>query len=119
MAVPGADAQFPEKHLIALATEYECRVNPVWPMPGARDCLRELAGAGLALGIVSNAQFYTPPMLQALLGESLHVSGASVVCSQLRKAGNPIVQRFMFGYDGLGWTAGTLKGKHTVQVLVP
>jgi putative hydrolase of the HAD superfamily len=71
MAAPGAGGQIPEQRLSALATEYECRVNPVWPMPGARDCLQALAGAGLVLGIVSNAQFYTLPMLQALLGESL------------------------------------------------
>ncbi|MFH1478020.1 MAG: HAD family hydrolase [Verrucomicrobiota bacterium] len=48
-----------------LAIEYECRVNPVWPMPGLRDVLTRLKTAGLILGIVSNAQFFTPLALAA------------------------------------------------------
>lgn len=51
-----------------LAVEYEGRVNPVWPMPGLRECLSRLSRKGLALGIISNAQFYTPYLFQALLG---------------------------------------------------
>ncbi len=50
------------------AVEYECRDNPVWPMPGAAATLTALRERGLRLGIVSNAQFYTPLMLHALLG---------------------------------------------------
>jgi putative hydrolase of the HAD superfamily len=48
-----------------LAVEYECRVNPVWPMPGLRRTLRSLRRAGIVLGIVSNAQFYTPLILDS------------------------------------------------------
>jgi len=48
-----------------LAIEYECRVNPVWPMPGLSDVLPRLKAAGLILGIVSNAQFFTPLVLAA------------------------------------------------------
>ncbi|TWT31297.1 Phosphoglycolate phosphatase [Posidoniimonas corsicana] len=51
-----------------LAVEYECRVNPVWPMPGLRETLSALAAAGVPMGIVSNAQFFTPPALAALAG---------------------------------------------------
>ncbi|HFD80955.1 MAG TPA: HAD family hydrolase [Gammaproteobacteria bacterium] len=50
-----------------LAIEYECRSNPVWPMPGMRETLQVLKDRGIRLGIVSNAQFYTPLMLEALL----------------------------------------------------
>ena len=50
-----------------LAIEYECRVNPVWPMPGLREVLARIRAEGLILGIVSNAQFYTPLMLEAFL----------------------------------------------------
>lgn len=50
-----------------LAIEYECRVNPVWPMPGLRTTLASLRATGRHLGIVSNAQFYTPLMFRALL----------------------------------------------------
>jgi len=48
-----------------LAIEYECRVNPVWPMPGLSDVLPRLKANGLTLGIVSNAQFFTPLVLAA------------------------------------------------------
>ncbi len=59
-----------DDRLRALAVEYECRVNPVWPMPGLAEILETLRGAGLALGIVSNAQFYTPIMFQAFLARA-------------------------------------------------
>ena len=51
-----------------LAVEYECRVNPVWPMPGFPEVLRELDARIEAMGIVSNAQFYTPLAMEALSG---------------------------------------------------
>jgi len=57
-----------DSDLQRLAIEFECRINPVWPMPGADECLSTLRNAGLALGIVSNAQFYTPLTLAALFG---------------------------------------------------
>lgn len=59
-------------HLLrCVAVEFECRTNPVWPMPGAAGVLRELRDRGNRLGLISNAQFYTPLMLEALFGESL------------------------------------------------
>ena len=51
-----------------LALEYECRANPTWPMPGARAVLEGLHASGRALGLVSNAQFYTPWLFAAHLG---------------------------------------------------
>lgn len=54
-----------------LAVEYECRVNPTWPMPGALEILRELHGRGLPIGIVSNSQFYTPLLFPALMQTTL------------------------------------------------
>ena len=54
-----------------LAVEYECRVNSVWPMPGLRRTLTSMRRVGLVLGIVSNAQFYTPLILQSFLGNRL------------------------------------------------
>ncbi len=51
-----------------LAVEYECRVNPTWVMPGAAELLACLRERGLVLGIVSNAQFYTPLTIAALMG---------------------------------------------------
>jgi len=52
----------------AFAVEYEALVNPVWPMPGLRAVLDALRRRGLALGILSNAQFYTPSLFECFLG---------------------------------------------------
>jgi len=49
------------------AIEYECRVNPVWPMPHLTDMLDALRASPLHLGIVSNAQFFTPLLFPAFL----------------------------------------------------
>ena len=57
------------------AITYECATNPVWPMPGAQDLLAALRERGLLLGIVSNAQFYTPLMFEALLRTDLATLG--------------------------------------------
>lgn len=53
------------------AVEYECRVNPIWPMPGLVETLEGLVGAGKQLGIVSNAQFFTPLSFAPLSGKPL------------------------------------------------
>ncbi len=53
-----------------LAVEYEVRANPAWLMPGARETLAALRQAGMTLGIVSNAQFYTREMIAGLVGQS-------------------------------------------------
>jgi putative hydrolase of the HAD superfamily len=54
-----------------VAIEYEVRVNPVWPMPDVASFLETLVAGGAILGIISNAQFYTPLLFPALLGRSL------------------------------------------------
>ena len=51
-----------------VAVEYECRVNPVWPMPGALELVEDLRRRGVPLGIASNAQFFTPLLFPALMG---------------------------------------------------
>lgn len=61
--------------ILQLAVEYECRVNPVWPMPAAVETIANLRERGYRLGIVSNAQFYTPLMIEALFGKSLEELG--------------------------------------------
>jgi putative hydrolase of the HAD superfamily len=52
------------------ATEYESIFNPVWPMPQAGELIAELHRRGLTLGIVSNAQFFTPLLFPAFFGKS-------------------------------------------------
>ena len=58
-----------------LAVEYEVRVNPVWPMPGLRECVTNLHSSGFQLGVISNAQAMTPQLFPALLGETLEGLG--------------------------------------------
>ena len=61
--------------LEAFAMEYEMVVNPVYPMPWIEDLLSACREQNLLLGIISNAQFYTPRLLEQLLGKSLDVCG--------------------------------------------
>ncbi len=62
--LPGAGTAAVER----AAVSYECRTNPVWPMPGAAAAVTALRARG-PVGIVSNAQFFTPLALAALLPE--------------------------------------------------
>lgn len=75
-----------------LAVEYECAVNPVWPNEGCQEIIDHCRRAGLRLGIVSNAQFYTPLMLEALLGKTPSALGfhpALQLWSYLEKRAKP------------------------------
>ncbi|MEX0330497.1 MAG: HAD family hydrolase [Puniceicoccaceae bacterium] len=72
--------------------DHECRVNPCWPMPGLQETLEELGRRKLALGIVSNAQFYTPLLFKALLSKPLEDFGleeARSVWSYIEREGKP------------------------------
>jgi putative hydrolase of the HAD superfamily len=51
-----------------LALRYELAVNPVWPMPGAAETLARLRDRGVILGLISNAQFFTPLLFEAFFG---------------------------------------------------
>jgi len=61
--------------LEALSIEYECRVNPTWPMPDLVDTLDALHGKDLTLGIISNAQFFTPLLFPAYTDRTLEDFG--------------------------------------------
>ena len=54
---------------VALAAQYEARANPTWPMPGSFEVLTALANADTPMGIVSNAQVFTPQLVESLLNE--------------------------------------------------
>lgn len=51
------------------AVEYEMIVNPVYPMPGLARTIEGCRARGLALGLVSNAQFFTPWLFSWFLGK--------------------------------------------------
>ena len=59
----------------ALAAHYEAKANPTWPMPGAKELLPTLASSQLPLGIVSNAQAFTLPLVEDLLGGPVEEHG--------------------------------------------
>ena len=61
--------------LKTFAREYESLINPVYPMPGLRDLLRVCHECGLAMGIISNAQFYTQSLLESILARPLETWG--------------------------------------------
>lgn len=89
----------PNSHegITRLALEYECRVNPVWPMPGLEGALAELRSRDMVLGIVSNAQFYTPIFLRILLNETLEDTGFDpelCVWSYLMKEAKPSIRLY-------------------------
>jgi len=46
---------------------FELSSNQVWPMPEFRETIKRLKSKGYLLGIVSNAQFYTPIMMNYFL----------------------------------------------------
>ena len=58
-----------------LAMTFECMVNPTWPMPGMIELLRNLIERSKSIGIVSNAQFYTPVVVESLTGHSVNELG--------------------------------------------
>jgi putative hydrolase of the HAD superfamily len=63
--------EFDVSFLRKLSVEYEVRSNPAWPMPGCRECLESLRESEFHLGLVSNAQFFTPELFPALLDADL------------------------------------------------
>lgn len=52
-----------------LAAEYESIANPTWPMPGAQELIEQLAKTDKVLGIVSNAQGFTLPLIEEISGD--------------------------------------------------
>ena len=53
-----------------LALRFELALNPVYPMPRAKETLCSLVSGGLKLGIISNAQFYSPLLFNAFFEAS-------------------------------------------------
>lgn len=46
---------------------FEVLSNPIYPMPGMSELVQELKKTGFPLGIISNAQFYTPVIMNFFL----------------------------------------------------
>ncbi len=65
------------------AVEYEMITNPVYPMPCLADLLAAAKARNLALGIISNAQFYTSHLFPWFLGRDLAQLGVDPELVQL------------------------------------
>ncbi len=50
---------------------FELLTNPVWPMPFLQDLIAGCVGGRIVLGVISNAQFYTPLLFEWFLGNDL------------------------------------------------
>jgi putative hydrolase of the HAD superfamily len=59
----------------AFALEYELIVNPVYSMPHLEQLLDHCRTLPVAMGIVSNAQFFTPCLFEWFLGARLEALG--------------------------------------------
>ena len=83
--------------ILQTATYFECYNNPVWPMPDLLKVLNILKRKEIVLGIISNAQFYTPLLFKALTNFSLHDLGfnpALIQFSYLSKESKPSLKMF-------------------------
>ncbi len=64
-----------------VAVHYEARVNAAAPMPGVTETLEGILDKSLPLGIVSNAQFFTPLLFEAFLeGAPMDVGFEDMLC---------------------------------------
>lgn len=63
------------ENISALALGYEVKKNPVWPMPNLAKTLDYISKKGLYMGIVSNAQFFTPLLFETFLKRDLEQLG--------------------------------------------
>ncbi len=89
----------------AFALDFEKVVNPVEPMPGLAALLATLRRAKMPMGIVSNAQFYTPGLFEAFLGRDLRALGFVddlVVFSYRLREAKPSKRLFERCIAGLG-----------------
>jgi len=87
-----------------LAMAHEQAVNPATAMPGAAETLRELSSRKLKLGLISNAQFYTVPVMESCLGDSLANFGIDpTLCffSYLERRAKPDAHLFEIAVDRL------------------
>ncbi|MCK4468726.1 MAG: HAD hydrolase-like protein [Desulfobacterales bacterium] len=57
------------------AVRFEMIVNPVYPMPNLKEMLSACKKSKVLLGIISNAQFYTPYLFEWLLDSDLEKLG--------------------------------------------
>lgn len=83
--------------ILKTATYFECYNNPVWPMPDLLQILTVLREKNIVLGIISNAQFYTPLLFEALTNFTLNELGFDpelVQFSYINRESKPSLKMF-------------------------
>lgn len=81
----------------AFAVEFELIVNPVYPMPNLQKMLSGCKRSKVLMGIISNAQFFTPYLFRWFLGSSLENLGfMSNLIFYSYKSGHAKPSSFMF-----------------------
>ncbi len=69
-----------EKQLVTAPEKFDCKElamhfeflnNPTYPMPGMEESLKNISEMGLELGIVSNAQYFTPMLLKFFMNQEI------------------------------------------------
>jgi len=91
--------------LLRFALEYELIVNPVYPMPHVKEIFAACREKGIVMGIISNAQFYTPLLFSALMGATLEALGFRrdlIFFSYMTGHGKPSLHLFEKAVDRLG-----------------
>jgi len=86
------------------AVEYESIVNPAYPMPNCLAVIEALKDRGILLGLISNAQFFTPLLFEAFFGRTLDelgFSSALVVFSYAHGAAKPSSLLFSHAAEAL------------------
>jgi len=69
------DGPLAEASVEELALYYELYSNPTYPMPRSRETVEALRDSGIRLGIVSNAQFFTPLLFPGQMGATTEELG--------------------------------------------
>lgn len=63
-----------EVNIMRMTCVFEFLSNKVYPMPGLKETISALKAKGLPLGIVSNAQFYTPVVMNYFLNNDFKLN---------------------------------------------
>jgi putative hydrolase of the HAD superfamily len=93
-----------QEKLQLAAVEYEFRVNPLWPMPKLHEILASIKHSNRVLGIISNAQFFTPLLFDAFFQRSAYEMGFSEsisIWSYQWKYGKPSLKLYQIASERL------------------
>ena len=93
------------KMIKQFALEFELIVNPVYPMPNLQKMLSTCRHQGILMGLISNAQFYTPYLFKWFLDKNLEELGIDprlVFYSYQFEVAKPSPKLFRLAVEKLG-----------------